>query len=39
MIDQVAAALIDLWNQLGLPEDNLASSPELGRRSIRFLEE
>jgi 5-aminolevulinate synthase len=24
MIDQLAAALIDVWNQLGLPRHNLA---------------
>jgi len=28
MIDQLAAALIDMWNQLGLPRDNLAYAAE-----------
>jgi len=28
MIDRLAAALIDVWNQLGLPRNNLASAAE-----------
>jgi hypothetical protein len=28
MIDQLAAALIDVWNQLGLPRNNPAYAAE-----------